>query len=45
MSLPLFQGVRLVTMPDAANAPGVTADFDQEERKWATLIKLNLTGD
>jgi len=26
-------------------ALGVTADFDQEERKWATLIKLNLTGD
>lgn len=34
-----------LTMPDAANALGVTADFDQEERKWATLIKLNLTGD
>ena len=45
MSLPLFRGVRLVTLPDAANALGVTADFDQEERKWATLIKLNLTGD
>jgi hypothetical protein len=32
-------------MPDAANAPGVTADFDQEERKWATLKRLNLAGD
>lgn len=32
-------------MPDAANALGVPADFDQEECKWATLIKLNLTGD
>lgn len=45
MSLPLFQSVRLVTMPDVANALGVTADFDQEKRKWATLTKLNLTGD
>jgi hypothetical protein len=27
------------------NALGVPADFDQEECKWATLIKLNLTGD
>ena len=34
-----------LTVPDAANALGVPADFDQEERKWATLIKLNLTGD
>ena len=34
-----------LTVPDAANALGVPADFDQEERKWATLIKLNPTGD
>jgi hypothetical protein len=39
------EGTHPLTMPDAANALGVTADFDQEERKWATLIKLNLTGD
>jgi hypothetical protein len=40
-----LKGLAPLTVPDAANALGVPADFDQEKCKWATLIKLNLTGD